>query len=60
MGAAPSLSQSMLPRTQPPGPRSREQAKPSTNTACQHSGLKNHWPSVGQVGTVSLKTSAEK
>src|SRR5581483_3019812 len=59
-GTAAIRTQRIWARTQPPGPCSRDKLKPSTNTSCQHSGLKNHWPSVGQVGTVILKTSAQK
>ena len=37
-------------RANPPTPSSRASTKPSTNTSCQASGLKNHSPSTGQVG----------
>ena len=43
----------MWRRTNPPTPSSRAITKPSTNTSCQASGLKNHCPSTGQVGTGS-------
>ena len=45
-------------RTKAPTPASPLAiTKPSTNTACQASGLKNQVPDTGQVGSVMRKAS---
>ena len=61
IGSARTRNQTIWRRAQraDAGVLARDQRKPSTNTNCQASGLKNQVPDTGQVGSVRRKASAQ-